>query len=524
MRRVGFFFLTIVAAIALAPPDALAQPKVTITGFMDTVSSYTKNLSMEDLNPARTGDSEWYARTRVRPDIVAEVGTTKFVLGLEIDYVYGQTAGQDTSVCLSAACPNDPQRFGSSAGLDQNTDTPGILELKWAYTEFRIPLLPFVSVMRVGAQPYAFMYKAGTLATGDFPGVHVTMQFTPMLRGVFTWTQIEEESTGARDGFIRGEDFAIFAGVEITPFKGLDILPLFSYANFEGVTNGQSRRQRGGVGTGAGIYPLGAIEDRFTVGVDSRWRFGAFNIDPTILYQFGSRDQVRGGVLDNLTRDAWYIDVRGGWRAGPLLIEGAAIYTTGNKAEDRLDLHPDIADSPAVPGRSASKIKHFETISTDRGFFSGWCEITCSNIDYSNRFRAQAANLDLGHSTGYDKYGLIRLGVRASYAVTPTFTVRGAANVAWTAEEVDTSSAVSSALGVAVGDANGDKRHYGTEASVGFQWRFAPNVALDGYFAYFWTGTALRAATIANIDGVVSPNASSPEDVQTLGARIRYSF
>jgi hypothetical protein len=519
MRRVAIVVSVLVAAVAMAASGASAQPKVTITGLIDNVSSWTSNLSMEDLNPSRGTDDEWYARTRVRPDIIAEVGTTKFVLGIEIDYVWGQVGAGDGSFGGGG-----PQRFGSTAGFDQNTDVAGIMEIKWAYTEFAVPLIPWATRMRIGAQPYQVMYKSGVLATGDFPGVHLSTQLTPMLRSHFTWTQIEEESTGPRDGFIRGEDFAIFTSLEITPFKGLDIRPIFSYANYDGVTNGQSRRGRGGVGTGAAIYPLGATEDRFTVGVDTRWRIGPFYVDPTVFYQFGSREQVRGGVLDQLNRDAWYFDIRGGWQAGPLLLEAVGIYTTGNKAEDRLDVHPDLVNtSAATRGRRANTLKHFETISTDRGHFSTWCEIQCSNIDYHNRFRAQAASLDTGHTTGYDKYGIIRVGVRANYAVTPAFTLRAMASAAWTAEEVDTSSTVASATALTPGDADGDARYYGTELNLGFQWRFAPNVALDVVGSYMFTGSALAAHTITSIQGVTA-NGRDPKDVQVVSARVRYTF
>jgi hypothetical protein len=345
-----------------------------------------------------------------------------------------------------------------------------------------------------------------------------------MLRAHFTWTQIEEESTGPRDGFIRGEDFALFTSLEISPFKGLDIRPIFSWANYDGVTNGQSRRGRGGVGTGAAIYPLGAIEDRFTVGVDTRWRFGPFYVDPTVFYQFGKREQMRGGVLDQLNRDAWYFDIRGGWQAGPLLLEAVGIYTTGNKAEDRLDVHPDLVNSSAATrGRRTSTLKHFETISTDRGHFSTWCEIQCSNIDYHNRFRAQAASLDTGHTVGYDKYGIIRVGLRANYALTPAFTLRAMASAAWTAEEVDTSSTVASGTALTPGDADGDARYYGTELNLGFQWRFAPNVAFDMVGSYLFTGSAMAAHTITSIQGVTA-NGRDPKDVQVVSARVRYSF
>ena len=162
MRRSGVLVLAAFALLSVAPPVA-AQPKVTITGFIDQVTSWTNNLSQSDLNLARTSgtsDREWYARTRVRPDIVAEVGTTKFVLGIEIDYVWGQVSNQDTNVCLNAACPaaaGTAQRFGSTAGADLNTDIQGILEVKWAYTEFNLPIVPVATRVRLGAQPYEVM-------------------------------------------------------------------------------------------------------------------------------------------------------------------------------------------------------------------------------------------------------------------------------------------------------------------------------------------------------------------------------
>ena len=254
MRLLRRLFLAGLTVVAISGPVD-AQPKVTITGFVDNVTSWTNNLSMQDLNLSR-GDSEWYARTRVRPDIVAEVGTTKFVLGIEIDYVWGQTAGQDTSVCLSAACPNQPQRFGSTGAADLNTDMQGILEVKWAYTEFDLPLIPAKTRVRLGAQPWAAMYKSGDFMTGDFPGAHVTTQWTPMLRTHFTYAQIEESSTGPKDGFIRGDDVALIGSVEITPFKGLDIRPIFSYVSVIGVTSAASvRNARGGIPTAAANYP-----------------------------------------------------------------------------------------------------------------------------------------------------------------------------------------------------------------------------------------------------------------------------
>src|SRR2546429_5270989 len=48
--------------------------------------------------------------------------------------------------------------------------------------------------------------------------------YTTLFRS--TYTQIEEGNTGFADGFIRGDDFAIFVSADISPFKGLDLRPI----------------------------------------------------------------------------------------------------------------------------------------------------------------------------------------------------------------------------------------------------------------------------------------------------------
>jgi hypothetical protein len=515
MRRVGIFLLAAIALVAMVAP-ASAQPKVTISGFVDTLTSWNHNLNHEDSNPARNGDTEWYARSRVRPDITAEVGTTKFVLGIEIDYAFGQVGPTDGSF------GGGGQKFGTNAGFDQNTDVAGIMEIKWAYTEFRMPLIPWASVVRIGAQPTAQHYKPGVLHHGDMVGIHTTTTIAPPVKLNLTYAQIEEESTGTRDGFTRGEDWAAIVSVEITPFKGLDIRPIYAYLQTDGTT-GQARLGRGGVANAAGTFPLGTKEDRHTIGVDALWRFGAFSLDPTVFYQFGSRDLIVGaGTPLEQTRSAWFVDVRGGWQAGPLLLEGAVIYTTGNDAGDAIDQGADL--------------DFYEPISTDSGFYGGWAEIWALNIDYFNSLHPRVGGLNTITSIGYDKYGLLRLGARASYALTPAFTLRTAVTANWTAEDVDTASTLTNAGGLLPGDCTnraaagagacrdrGDASYLGTEIDLGFQWRFAPNVALDVVGAYNFAGEALaRHLATGNAGG--ARNGRDPQDSQSVIARVRYSF
>ncbi|MBM4442666.1 MAG: hypothetical protein FJ027_19785 [Candidatus Rokubacteria bacterium] len=538
MKRVGILFLVLVALVAMTTADAVAQPKVTITGLVDNVSSWTNNMSVVDINPARTGDREWYARTRVRPDITAAVGTTKFVLGLEIDSTWGQTGATDTTA---------PNRSGTSSSWDINTDTLGVIEIKWAYTEFAMPIIPVPTVFRLGAQPWQAQYKLAALATGDFAGVHMTNQWAPMFKSNLTYAFIEESSTGPRDAFIRGEDFALVASVEITPFKGLDIRPIYSYANIIGVT-GQPRLARGGLGTGAGVYQTcpgtagpgtgacgvgskSSVEDRHTIGVDARWRFGAFSLDPTFFFQFGSRDQIAPtvsatsgpSVHSTLSREAYFFDIRGGWQAGPLLVEGAFIYTSGNEADERIDLNRD-------------KIRYYEAISTDTSYYATWAEIWALGIDYFNIIRSGSPGMNPGVAIGYDKYGLMRIGARASYALTPAFTVRTGATANWTAEDVDTRGTHAAATGItprctaAQLDAavptcvdSGTASYLGTELNLGFQWRFVPNVALDVVGSYMFAGNALATHVTTSNTGAVR-NGRNPQDIQAITARVRYTW
>lgn len=506
MRKTVAVVLAVVATLWLVvPADAQAPaapaPKVTISGFVDNITSFTHNLSIEDSNYARNRETEWYARTRIRPDITAEVGTTKFVLGLEMDHTWGQTGSADNAA---------PNRFGTSGSWDLNTDTAGTIELKWGYTEFDLPLVPWNTRVRLGAQPFQSMYKL-SYANGDFAGVNVISTVNPMLKLHFTYVQIEEESTGPRDGFARGDDYGIIASVEITPFKGLDIRPIVSYLSLDGITNGSTRQGRGGVNAGSTTtFPLGATETRWTLGVDARWRSGPFSIEPTVLYQTGQREMVGTDGRGKQDRRAWFVDVRGGWQVGPLLLEGAVIYTTGNKASDDVRRHRE-------------DIHYFEPLNTDTSYYGGWAEIWALGIDYFNIMYARAAGLNPGVAIGYDKYGLLRLGFKPSYAVTPSFTVRGAVAANWTPHQVDSSSTLSNASGLTPGDGRGDARYLGTEVDLGLQWRFAPNVAFDLVGAYMFSGNALSQTFATGNTGTTS-NARDPQDVQSVVARVRYSF
>jgi len=253
----------VLAFVTLAAPAplVLAQvpaPKVTITGLFDQVTSMGWNFY--DGNYTRTGDHEWYARTRFRPDFAFAVGRTKAVLGIELDLMYGQGGSNDGGFpgnnsgqpCgFRGGC-----KFGTGGGLDLNTDVAGLFEIKWIYTEFDLtgndsllPFIPVLTVARAGGQPFATIanYKV-YYANGDFAGLDLYTTLTPGIKNHLAWVDVEDTLAGGdwsankQTRTDRGKDFAIIESPEFTPFKGLDLKPMFSWFHVDGVTSNSARR------------------------------------------------------------------------------------------------------------------------------------------------------------------------------------------------------------------------------------------------------------------------------------------
>ena len=558
MRRTLVLALAALALLGVVTPDAWAQvptPTFRITGLVDSVSSFSRNLSTVDLNYTRTGDKEWYGRTRGRFDIIGEVGKAKAVLGLEIDATWGQTGTSDTNVAQafncaavvtgalgnSVICPGGAattgQRFGTNAGFDLNTDTSGIIEIKWLYTEFPVPLVPVPTTLRLGAQPFDTTYKLAVLATGDFAGVNIVSALTPNVKLKFTYAQVEEALAGAKNNpqipgtgsavqftQARGEDFAIIASAEVTPFKGLDIQPIYAYFYANGGTSSAARQGRGGLSI-SGFNPTfrtpGLDENRHTVGLDARWRLGPFSLDPTVFFQFGDRETNAGSLTNPIRqkaeRKAWLADIRGGFQIGPLLLEAMGLYTTGNKARDNL---------------RTGTVRFFEPISTDTSYYAGWAEIYALGIDYFNILYGTTAGLNPGVAIGYDRYGRGQVGGRATYAITPALSVRAGVTAAWTAKKVDTDAilAINGGL-IPQGNFQGEENYLGTELNAGLTWRFAPGLSFDLVGAYLFAGDALRysvrcdGACGTNVIGLDNfSNRGGVQDVYTLASRVRFTF
>jgi hypothetical protein len=560
MRRIFVLALAALALLGVVTPDAFAQaptPTFKINGLIDQVTSYNQNLSVYDGNLA-SKDTGWYGRTRGRLDFIGEVGKAKGVVGIELDLAYGQTGSADNNGTNAAVqvCS------GCTGSFDINTDVRTVFELKWLYTEFEVPLIPVPTVARIGAQPFggASNYKFAVYANGDYAGLNVVSTITPNIKLNFTYAQVEEQlsgctlppCTGTSGGIpfaqLRGDDFAIIASPEITPIKGLDLKPMYSYFYASGTTNAGSRTARGGVNTTTaytaanGDWRPGINENRHTVGMDGRIRMGPFSLDPTIMYQFGNRETIvpgngvggcPAGVVATIANcpqlvlasaagltpgqvakadiSAWFMDVRGGFQIGPLLLEAMYMFTSGNKGKDT----------------TLNNVHYFQPLDTDTGYLADWgTQISSLGLDYFNGGNAAGGGFP-GSFIGWDKYGRQQISGKATYFLTPSLNIMGGAAVHLTHRKIDTDALTGISPGgisgggllpaFATGQQSGDTNYLGTELFGEVTWRFAPGLSWGNAAGYMFSGSGLDALTTQG-------GSRNAKDIFIMSSRVRFTF
>jgi len=579
MKAAAAVGLAVAMLFALAPLDAGAQapaPRVTITGLIDNVVSYSTNqgLNLADRlggGLAQESDKETYARTRGRFDIIGEVGKARAVLGLELDLIYGQTGVQDTcggvpaGTATAVGCRPD----GTSGGFDADNDVRIPFELKWMYVEFPfsgpgslLPFIPFAGTARVGGQPYTTTIsgKSSIFADSDFAGLNIDLTVSPTLKLQGTYAQFEEASVGsqgnlAATGFGRGDDWGAIGAFEISPTKGLRIKPIVAYQELAGTTSANLRRGTGGYAVGAPnflpnstaagaqncagaaiVVPCRATEERrYTVGLDATWRSGPVYFNPTLFYQFGQRERIPSATDPGVNGaagqqriqvadiNAWIVDLQGGYQLGPLLLEARAMYTSGNDSEDNLN----------------KTINYYQPFQTGNSYWIGWGEAnTIGNIDYLQSLYGFSNSLSHTGNIGYDRYGRAQFALRARYSITPALSVYVIGSPAWAAKKVDTNQVITAnGLAVPTGATTtrpgsradkGDDRYLGLGLSAGFTWQFAPNLTFDWVYGVFLPGDAsdvtVNRGTFAGGAASTDFVKKSAENTHVTSARVRFTF
>lgn len=513
MRRTLVVFLALIAAIGLLAPPVMAQapaPKVTISGLIDFVASVSKNWQDTDLTNAR--DTLGYTRERGRLDFIGEVGKSKMVWGIELDFSNGVYQGSTGN-----SAP------GNSASFDLDTDIAGQVETKWLYVETMLtgpgsimPFIPVASTIRAGAQPYrGHGYKNGLIIAGDFSGITVETKWSPNVNSTLTWAAINEAGSRTQSLTPQAEGFDFLASVEVLPAKGFKIKPTYVFNDRDGGNNGSAglgSENKGGFSTNMNGVPL-LRQRRHTIGVEANMSFGGLYVEPSFFYQFGTQEiRPLASGKDEVDIRAWIFDGIAGYRLGPLHLATRFMWTPGQEAQHHV--------------ANGSNVGYYQTASNPGfGYMTGWTEIQTSWHEYNNSLVAGCLGCSLRTNPSYDKYGRIMAAFKAEYSVTPALKFWGLVNASWTDEDVDTNGVIGGA-GIVPSSAatRGDDNYLGTEIDFGINWKFAPNTTLDLVYAYMFTGAAFDNANnvAAGASGV--PSANDSKDVYKALARIRFVF
>jgi hypothetical protein len=586
MRKVAAALFFIAALGMLAPP-VFAQapapapaPKVTINGLVDFVvtvysnwsngpsvapTGFTGGLAASDVTNER--DKGWYARERGVFTITGEVGRTKGVWAVELDFTQGAGQAGNSGNAFNGGTQGFAMN-GTSANFDQDIDVASVVETKWLYIETPatgegsfLPWIPFSSIARVGGQPARGIdYKNGILVSGDIPAIAVQTNWTPDIRStiMYLWSAAKLDPIIAQGA---NNNYAWAAALEMDIFKGFTIKPTYAFAWWHGGScNSSATTATGNAGAdgynpndcGVPVPASPLTTYRNTVGGDVRWTIGGFSLQPTFYYQFGTgqRYNLAAGqflsptlglptttgaaaqfnTLGKSTVDisAFLFDTIVGYRIGPLNLQARLVYASGQPAHSKVG--------------NGADISYYRPVQHAFGYFAGWTDIWTGGIDYAGAAMVGVSGMVLRESPSYDKYGRIIIGFAADYALTPALTFTGLLNGSWTPYKVDTDSVLTSfglagcpqvvsAASIAAGFGNctsngvGKQQFLGVESALGMTYRFAPNVALDLIGSYLYAGEALNQAGPAGT-GANAPAAKGrdAQDIWKFSTRLRFTF
>jgi hypothetical protein len=142
-----------------------------------------------------------------------------------------------------------------------------------------------------------------------------------------------------------------------------------------------------------------------------------------------------------------------------------------------------------------------------------------------------------GTEIGWDKYGRIVTGVKASYAWTPSLTVGAGITPSWTSNKVDTDGFLVANGGIQPSFVcrktgrtcrpEGDAQFLGTEFNLALTYRFAPGLVFDWAAGYMMTDNALVHRFLGADYSAAAPPNRKDIGVQPIAistARVRFSF
>lgn len=393
------------------------------------------------------------------------------------------------------------------------------IRLNVLYVEGLIP--GTATLMRVGAVPPNGMRLKSACMLHCIVAAGVTLT-TPLsdASNVHLWySRISDDGWDGTQAST-GADWAAGLRVELSPIEGLDLDVIAAYQlvdcqdSLGGIFSDcdtQTIRMRttasddgnGGLLEGSTMLE----ENRYWVGVDTRYQYGDFTISPTLLVHFGNTTLMNGGESDIAS---YLLDVTAAYQMGRFGWQARLAYSPGNPASD------DLGDG--------STLNAWQFVGAYNGqpsvaWFSLWGSdgALITNI-YPNMFD-YCGGRSIRCSLTFDQFGLMHVAVRGDYTINEKTTLTGALGIFSTAEEVGRPARLGpiSDTDNPTFNYTGQDTHLATEVDVWLTHQVYSNTNMELWAAYAMNGDALN---LQMEDGSIS----EAQDTVGAGVRVNYSF
>ena len=392
------------------------------------------------------------------------------------------------------------------------------IRLNVLYVEGLIP--GTAALVRVGAVPPNGMRlkSACMLHCIVAAGVTLTAPVSDTLNFHLWYSRISDDGwDGTRAS--TGGDWATGVRLEMSQIEGLDVDLIAAYqlvdcmdslgGIFSDCDTQTIRMRTTASDDGASLMPGSTLleENRFWVGIDTRYQYGDFTISPTLLLHFGDTTLMNDGESDV---SSFLLDVTAAYQMGRFGWQARLAYSPGNPASD------DLGDG--------STLNSWQFVGAYNGqpsvaWFSLWGSdgALITNI-YPNMFD-YCGGRSIRCSLTFDQFGLMHVAVRGDYTVNERTTLTGALGIFSAAEEVGRPARLGpiSDTDNPTFNYTGQDTHLATEVDVWLTHQVLSNTTMELWAAYAMTGDAMNLMTE---DGTVY----QAQDTVGGGVRVNYSF
>jgi hypothetical protein len=360
----------------------------------------------------------------------------------------------------------------------------------------------------------------------------VKFDFTDQVSLLVHYIQLEEDldvnefntlvnSTGTR----RGEDYLTGGTLMLKPIPGLDLHLISLYGHLHQPFGADVAT--GGAGAFSGLVNGTtniATESRYYLGFDSRYKLGDLSIEPTFIYELGTRKFLSSSAavtgLNDTDIRAFETQLLLQYSTGPWFLAAKGAYTSGNKAGDDLN-------NQGFAGTRRTDVKIFRPMGID-GFhrFSEFLEILGrQEVDGVDTSLLQTGTP--GERGTFERFGLIEGTSKIEYSWTDRLVLESALGTVWAAEKTGCPAVLrtgpngacattfsSSTIVASFNPWNftGNSRHLGEEVDVGFRYTIMPGLIWQQRFGWAFLGDGFNI------------NNRKAQDVYLFVNRLLYTF